>query len=136
MTTQEQNKAVVTEFIQAVFTKGDIDAFDRYVSSDFVDHDPPFGGAMKDGAAMIRAGFPDWRSELHLLVAEEDVVVEHFTASGTHQGEILGVLPTGKTLQLKGINMFRLRGGKIAERWGRIDELGFMAQLGVVDVPA
>ncbi len=81
---------------------------------------------------MMREAFPDWHSELHELVAEGDIVVERFTASGTQQGELMGVPPTGKTVSLPGINIFRLRDGLVVERWGRLDELGFLRQLGVV----
>jgi predicted ester cyclase len=81
---------------------------------------------------MMRAGFPDWRSDVHVLVAEGDLVVEHFTASGTHRGEILGAAPTNRKVTVPGINIFRVRHGKIVERWGILDVLGFLTQLGLV----
>jgi predicted ester cyclase len=81
---------------------------------------------------MIRDAFPDWHSDLDALYAEDDIVVERFTASGTHTGEIFG-LPASKTVcSLGGINIFRVHDGKIVERWGRVDELGMLRQLGVV----
>jgi len=136
MSTVEQNKAIVTDFIQSLFTKGDLDAVERHLAEDFVDHDPPFGGdagrqAFREIGRSIRTAFPDWRSDTHLLVGEGDVVVEHFTASGTHRGELFGAAPTGRTVSLPGINIWRIRGGRIAERWGRLDELGFLGQLGL-----
>ena len=79
---------------------------------------------MRAAGAMMRAAFPDWHSELHALVAEGDIVVERFTATGTQQGEVMGVAPTGRAVSLPGINIFRLRDGRIVERWGRLDELG------------
>ena len=135
-TATDANKVIVRDFIDALFTQGDLTAVDRYLGQGFVDHDPPFGGpggaeGIRAAGAMMRAGCPDWHSELHSLVAEDDIVVERFTASGTHQGEIRGVAPTGQTLELKGINIFRIRDGKIVERWGRLDELGFFRQLGL-----
>ena len=140
MTTTEQNKTVVAEFIQAVFTKGDLSAVDHYLAEDFVAHDPPMAGlsgdaaGFRDAAASIRAAFPDWRSEV--LVAEGDYVVERFTASGTHRGEFMGAAPTHRAVAMPGINVFRLRDGKIVERWGNVDVLGFLAQLGVIPAPA
>ena len=62
--------------------------------------------------SMFRAAFPDWHSELHALIAEDDIVVERFTASGTQQGELMGVAPTGKHIELPGINIFRVRDGE------------------------
>jgi steroid delta-isomerase-like uncharacterized protein len=141
MTSTEENKIIVSDFIGSLFTKGDLTAVDDYLADDFVNHDPPFGASadregMRSAGAMFRAVFPDWRSDLHLLVAESDVVVEMFTASGTHTGaEIMGVAPSGRTVTLPGINIFRLRDGRIVERWGRLDDLGLLRQLGVIQYP-
>ncbi|MFF3308684.1 ester cyclase [Streptomyces sp. NPDC002952] len=136
----EQNKKTVTDFIEALFTKGDLGAVDVWLAEDFVDHDPPFGGpadreGMRAAGAMFRAAFPDWHSDTGLLIGEGDLVVEQFTASGTQRGEILGVAPTGRTLSLRGINIFRLRDGRVVERWGRLDELGLLRGLGLVRAP-
>jgi steroid delta-isomerase-like uncharacterized protein len=132
----EDNKLVVKRFIDALFTEGDLGAIDEYLADDFVNHDPPIGlpadaEGMRTAGSIFRAAFPDWHSELHGLVAEGDLVVERFTASGTHRGELMGVAPTGKLIELKGINIFRVRDGRIIERWGRLDELGLFHQLGV-----
>ncbi|MDQ3896748.1 MAG: ester cyclase [Actinomycetota bacterium] len=132
----EDNKRVVTEFIDGLFSQGDLGAVDRYLSEDFLNHDPPFGAGtdregMRAAGAMFRTAFADWHSDLHLLIAEDDVVAEHFTAHGTHTGEVMGMPPTGRTVSLRGINIFRLRDGVITERWGRLDDLGFLQQLGV-----
>lgn len=137
MTKSDANKKVVSEFIDALFSRGHLNAVDTYLSDDFVNHDPPFGvtadrEGMRSAAAMFRAAFPDWHSELHLLIAEGDLVAEHFTAEGTHRGEVMGVAPTGRPVSLRGINIFRIRDGRITERWGRVDDLGFLQQLGVV----
>lgn len=136
MTDTDANKKIITEFIQRLFSQGDLAAVDDYLSNDFVNHDPPFGASadregMRWASAGIRAAFPDWHSDLHLLIAEDDLVAEVFTASGTHRGEMMGVAPTGRELSLQGINVFRVRDGRITERWGRLDDLGFLQQLGV-----
>jgi len=135
-TSVEQNKEIVRSLIDGLFTKGDLSAVDTYLATDFVNHDPPLGAApdrdgMRSIAATIRAAFPDWHSELHMLVGEGDIVVERFTASGTHQGELMGAAPTGKNVSLKGINIFRLRDGRVVEWWSRLDELGLFRQLGL-----
>jgi steroid delta-isomerase-like uncharacterized protein len=137
MTQTEQNKATVRDFIDGLFTKGDLGAVDTYLAEDFINHDPPFGVSadregMRAAGAMTRAACPDWHSDLHQLVAEDDLVVERFTAGGTQRGELMGVAPTDRTVSLPGINIFRVRDGLIVERWGRLDELGLLRQLGVV----
>lgn len=140
MDTISQNKNIVTSFIDALFTKGDLGAVDEYLAGDYVDHDPPMGfpggrEGMRAAAAAFRAAFPDWHSDIGFYVEEGDLVVENFTASGTQQGEIFGVPPSGRTVSLPGINIWRVRDGRIVERWGRLDELGLLRQLGLVNLP-
>jgi steroid delta-isomerase-like uncharacterized protein len=131
-----RNKHLVESFIQELFTKGDLTAIDRYLSPDFVNHDPPLPGApegaegMRQAAEVMRAAVPDWRSETDHLVAEGDLVVEHFHAHGTRAGELMGVPADGSTLVLRGMHIFRIAGDKIVERWGRLDDLGLQQQLG------
>ncbi len=139
MTTDDTtaNKQLVADFIQDLFTTGDLDAVDRYLDPAMINHDPPFPGApdgpegMRTAARMFREALPDWHSEVEELVAEGDLVVERFTASGTHRGELMGVPGTGKILVLQGMQMFRVRDNLIVERWGRLDELGLLRQLGL-----
>jgi len=87
---------------------------------------------MRAVAAMFRAAFPDWQSDMEFLVGEGDLVVEVFTARGTQQGEIFGAPASGRGAHLPGINVWRVRQGRIMERWGRVDELGLLRQLGLV----
>jgi predicted ester cyclase len=135
MSTQD-NKAIIRSLIDGLFTEGDLGAVDAYLAPDFVMHDPPLGvtadrEGMRTAGELIRKAFPDWHSALHMLVAEDDIVVERFTASGTHQGELMGATPTGQTVFLKGINIFRVREGQVVEWWSRLDELGLIRQLGL-----
>jgi steroid delta-isomerase-like uncharacterized protein len=111
MTTIEQNKTIVREFIDELFTKGDLGAVDVFLAEDFVNHDPPFGATadregMRAAGAMFRAAFPDWHTDPGLLIGEGDLVVEQFTASGTQRGEIMGAPATGRTVTLNGINVW------------------------------
>jgi predicted ester cyclase len=140
MTSQEtRNKQLVDAFIQELFTKGDLEAVDRYVHPDCLVHDPPVPDApsgaesLRRAAALFREALPDWHSDLLQLVAEGDLVVERFRASGTHTGApLMGVAPTGRTLVIDGINIFRIEDDRIVERWGRLDDLGLLRSLGLV----
>jgi predicted ester cyclase len=85
---------------------------------------------MRQAADVIRAAVPDWRSDTEHLIAEGDLVVEHFHAYGTRTGELLGTPADGSTLTLRGMHIFRIAGDKIVERWGRLDDLGLQQQLG------
>lgn len=130
------NTSVVAAFIDELFTGGDPSAVERHLDPAFVDHNPPFGGpggaqGLREAAAMMRAGCPDWHSDRLHMVAEGELVTEHFLACGTHSVEFFGVAATGNVLHLGGINLFRVRAGRIVERWGCLDELGFLRQLGL-----
>ena len=87
---------------------------------------------MRQAAGMFRQAMPDWHSDVEELIGEGDLVVERFTASGTHRGELMGVEPTGKVIVLRGIQIFRIEGDKIVERWGRLDEVGLLRQLRLI----
>jgi predicted ester cyclase len=110
---------------------------DRYLAPEFVNHDPfpgfaPDREGLRQTAQVFRQAFPDWHAGQEAHIAEGDLVAERFTARGTHQGELLGVAPTGREVVLAGINIFRVQDGKLVERWGRTDDLGFLQQLGIV----
>jgi steroid delta-isomerase-like uncharacterized protein len=141
MTTTTHNKQLVEEFISALFTDGDLTAVDRYLDPDCIDHDPPLLGApdgpegLRQVAALFRQAFPDWRSDVEHMIAEGDLVAEHFVAHGTHRGSVMGESPTGHDVVLRGVNIFRITDGKIVERWGRLDDLGLLQQLGLAQRP-
>ena len=139
--TSTRNKQIVEEFITALFTDGDLTAVDRYLDPDFINHDPPLPGApdgpdgMRQAAELFRKAFPDWRSDVQHMIAEDDLVAEHFIAHGTHRGSVMGETPTGHDVVLRGVNIFRIADGKIVERWGRLNDLGLLQQLWLVQRP-
>jgi len=140
--TSTRNKQIVEEFITALFTDRDQTAVDRYLDPDFINHDPPLPGApdgpdgMRQAAELFRHAFPDWRSDVQHMIAEDDLVAEHFVAHGTHHGSVMGETPTGHDVVLRGVNIFRIAQDKIVERWGRLDDLGLLQQLGLAQRPS
>jgi predicted ester cyclase len=136
------NKQIVAEFITALFTNGDLTAVDRYLDPQFINHDPPLTNSpdgpegVRQAAELFRRAFPDWRSDAEHMIAEDDLVVEHFVAHGTHRGSVMGETPMGQDVALRGIHIFRIANGKIVERWGRLDDLGLLQQLGLAPAPA
>jgi predicted ester cyclase len=89
----------------------------------------------KQEAANVRSGFPDLESTIEDLIAERDKVVAHWRAQGTHRGEYMGISATGNRVDFRGISIYRIEGGKIAESWSISDLLGMMQQLGAVGGP-
>jgi predicted ester cyclase len=125
----EENKAVVRREQEELWNHtGNLDAAEEIFAPDYVE-------AAKQEAADFRRGFPDVRSTIEDLVAEGDKVAARWMARATHQGEYMGIPPTGKEVEFTGISVYRIEGGKIAESWTVEDEFGLMRQIGAVPEP-
>jgi steroid delta-isomerase-like uncharacterized protein len=88
---------------------------------------------LKEVFRRLHAAYPDLHIEIRDLIAEGDKVVDRNTVTGTHQGEYMGLGPTGKSVTYDEIFVFRFVDGRIAETWGVVDVLSQMRQLGVFD---
>lgn len=86
-----------------------------------------------DGVVTMMAAFPRAFSDLHydfdLLFAQDDLVVERYTASGTHDGALQDLPATGREATWTGINIFRIECGRIVEIWSEVDALSRRQQL-------
>lgn len=137
-TTTEQNKRIVRRLPEEVANQDNVDALDEIFAEDFLDH-TPLGemdrGATKEQFEQLLAAFPDRTVTVENLLAERDTVVIRVTWNATHEGEYLGIEPTGREVEFSVMEFHRLDDGKIAERWIQPDQLGLMEQLGVVEPP-
>jgi steroid delta-isomerase-like uncharacterized protein len=137
----EENKAVVRRFIEEVWNNGNLDAIDELISEDHVDHDPANAGSpggregVRAFVQMYRTAYPDTHIEFGEMVAEGDLVAGSWTATGTHQGELMGMPPTGRSIHVTGMGMDRVRNGQIVESWANYDSLGMLQQLGAIPAP-
>jgi steroid delta-isomerase-like uncharacterized protein len=135
----EESKTVVRQWFQA-FNDRDLAAEEAARSADFAAHVPGAPAPM-DGAswqaflATFVAGFPDFRLVVEDLVAEGDRVAARWIFQGTHQGEFLGIPPTGKPVSMSAIEVNRVADGKVAEHWVALDQLGLLQQLGAIPAP-
>jgi predicted ester cyclase len=140
-TAQEtSNKATFSRFQDAVST-GDAEVIsktiDELVEPDVLIHMPlPIQAtgpqALKQVWAMLLRGLPDLHVAVEDVIAEGDKVVSRNTVTGTHQGEYMGLPPTGKSVTYNEIFIGRLANGRIAEIWGVVDVFSQMKQLGVI----
>ncbi len=135
-----ENKTIAQRFNEDVWGKGDEAALEELLDSDFVDHDAlpgqsPDREGHKQILAAFRSAFPDLHVTTEDMVAEGDKVVTRWTAHGTHQGELLGIAPTGREVRIKGIDVLRIAEGRIVERWAQFNDLEVMQQLGAVPEP-
>ena len=136
MSTQN-NKAIVSRFVEEFKNKANHAIVDELLADNFVHHfkDPrlPAGReAMKLLGQMVVAAFPDVQATIEDLLADGDKVIERTTARGTHRGEFNGAPATGKSVTWTEIHIYRLADGKIAELWSEIDFLAIMMQLGAI----
>jgi steroid delta-isomerase-like uncharacterized protein len=112
---------------------GNMGILDELFSLDYVLNLPgrtPMG--LEETKAFYEAlysAFPNLRHEIHDQIAEGDKVVTRWTARGTHESELMGIRPTGKTAEFVGINIYRLDGGKLVESYVCWDMLGLVQQL-------
>jgi steroid delta-isomerase-like uncharacterized protein len=133
----EANKALVRRFAEEVWSKGNVDVAMDIFDPDYIRHDLRPGNPLpgpegqKRIATDFRAAFPDIRMQTDLIVAEGDMVVMRWTAEGTNTGSWGKISPTGKRASFSGVNIFRIRDGKVVELWNHRDDLGLMQQLGV-----
>jgi steroid delta-isomerase-like uncharacterized protein len=94
----------------------------------------PEPDSRNDNRGQQQALDPQWA--IHDAIAEDDLVVLRWSLTGTHRGGFLGIPPTGKTFVFRGIDMYRVQDGKIAEHWNVVDMLGFCQQVGGLPSPA
>lgn len=117
---------------------GDVDGFDAVLADDFVEHEETPGLAptregVKEFFRMYVAAFPDLRFELEDVIASGDKVVTRARATGTHEGEFMGMPATGKRVDVQLIDIIRFGDDGLAhEHWGVVDALTMMQQLGVI----
>ena len=135
MTTEEKNKDFIHAFNEDFWNKQNIAAFEKYYTADFILHNADGDLNCEQYKGLCQAyftAFPDLHITTDDLVAEGDKVVKVWTANSTHKGEFMGIPATGKRIVIKGIEVFRIADGKIAEVWASMDNLGMMQQLGVI----
>jgi steroid delta-isomerase-like uncharacterized protein len=133
----EQNKAVVDR-VNELLDGGDAELVDELFAKDFVEHNAmpgfePDRDGFKQLVTALHDAFPDFESEVHRQIAEDDVVVEHWTSTGTHEGELMGIPATGNTVTIEGIDILRIADGQVVERWTQMDSLGLLRQLGAIE---
>ncbi len=134
--------AVTMRRLYELLSTGDIEGFGDHVADDFVEHEETPGlEPSKDGVKqmfrMYRAAFPDLRMKAEDVLVSGDKAVARVRATGTHQGEFMGMPATGKSVDVQLIDIIRFGDDGLAhEHWGVFDALGMMQQLGAIPASA
>ena len=119
--------AVIKRLTEEVFLDGNLAPIEDLVSDDFVDHDPPPGiPPTKEGfrllAQAIVSSFSDRKAEFDEFIDTADGrVVENWAMTATHTGEAFGLPASGKSIRVRGVEIFRCEEGKVVEHWGAVD---------------
>jgi steroid delta-isomerase-like uncharacterized protein len=134
----EENKALARRWVEDLFNAGNLEVADEIIAQDHVHHDPtlpdipPGPEGQKQVVNLYRGAFTNAHISIEDQVAEGDRVVTRWTSSGTHQGELMGLAPTGNHVRITGITINRVSDGKIVESWTNYDALGMMQQIGAI----
>nr|WP_067059211.1 ester cyclase [Mucilaginibacter sp. L294] len=131
---KEANIEAQKKFGEAVNT-GNLEALKDVVAEGSVDHDPADGQVAGpqgyiDFFTELRTAFPDLKIEVKHLVADDENVSFAYEVTGTHNGNFMGITPTGKPIKARGMQISKFENGKMTERWGSSNELGILKQLG------
>jgi steroid delta-isomerase-like uncharacterized protein len=137
----EQHKTIIRRWVEGAWNAGNLALADELYAPDYTYHDPqapnlpPGPAGIKQLLGGYRAALPDIHMTIEDMIAEGDTVVWRWTARGTHQGDLMGIAPTGKTATVTGIVISRFANGKWAKDHINWDTLGMLQQLGVVPTP-
>jgi steroid delta-isomerase-like uncharacterized protein len=132
------NHADTMRGLYAALNAGDLDGFSARLAADFVEHEETPGLApTKEGVLeffrMYRAAFPDLHMEPQDVFTSGDRAVARVRATGTQQGEFMGMPPSGKSVDVELIDIIRFDDdGLASEHWGVVDLMTMMQQLGAI----
>jgi steroid delta-isomerase-like uncharacterized protein len=135
----EGSKEVARRYYETVLNDGDVGALDDLAVADYEEHDPLPGqgtgrAGLEDRVRMLRSAFAP-HFTIEDMIAEGDRVVVRWRNDGTHVGEFMGMPATGGTFSIAGVDIHRIRDGKLAEHWHVVDQLAMLQQLGFIPAP-
>jgi len=130
----EENKALVRRLVEEWQARHRPEVAREILADDFVDRTGPVEHGAKEAGigwfSYMWQAFPDFSVKIKLQIAEGDMVATLKTFSGTHQGEFMGIPPTGKHVAFDVFDMLRIRDGQVVEHWNVQDDAALMTQLG------
>lgn len=133
----EENKILARRMVEDCINKNNQAVADEIFADDFINHSPQFGitpdrAGLKQMIAGFHQGFRDYHLAIEDLIAEDDKVVLRVRNTGTHTGDLMGIPPTHKSMDLCSITILHIVDGKVKERWNFVNELELKRQLGLM----
>lgn len=134
----DEQEAIVRRSIDEVWNGGRLEVVDEILADDYVRHESTLPRVvrgrdeLKATVRLYRDAFPDLNVVIEDMVSTGDLVTTRWRASGTHRGELTGLSPTGRRAEVTGLNLARIRDGRIHEEWQEWNEAAMLRQLGVL----
>jgi steroid delta-isomerase-like uncharacterized protein len=134
------NKALIRRWL-ADFSQNNLAVIDELFDPNYTYFEPatPGGGTLdgfKHYMAALRQAYPDAQVTIQDQVAESDKVTTHFTVSGTHQGELMGIPASHRPVSFDVVAITQCDNGRFVKDWFMLDALGMLQQIGAVPAPA
>jgi steroid delta-isomerase-like uncharacterized protein len=141
VTTEGENVAIARVWHEEAINRRNPAALAQVLSPEVVHHAAGGYPEVMDEAGVTAmmgdflSAFPDLRYTFDLWIAQDDYVVERYTATGTQEGALGDLPPSGRRATWTGVNIFRIECGRIAEVWSEVDALSRHAQLAGAATP-
>lgn len=136
----EKNEQLVRRYVEEIYTKGNLDRIDEFLSPEYVNHtefqEVEGLDAVRQFVDAMHVALPDLTEVIHNQVSDGDYEVHRWTISGTHQGEWMGIPPTDNTIRFGGLTLARIKDGKIVEEWSYTNTLSLLTQMGALPADA
>ena len=134
----QANAQLIERYFEEVWNQGKVDVLDELLTSDYRNHSPglpdpqPGPDGLKPIVLMMRSGIPDLHYAIVDLVVAADRVAAYVHMTGTHTGSLFGIEPTGKSIDVRQMQIEWIRDGRICQHWRITEDLKMMRQLGVI----
>ena len=129
----KENKALVRRVVDS-WNRRDLEAFFNVLAPEYIEHLPTGDislAHLKKYAHTFFTAFPDIRITINDMVAEGDKVAVLVNWSATHQGEYMGIPPTGKKIDITVAMIIKVKAGKLVEFWN-VTDIRLAQQLGTI----
>jgi steroid delta-isomerase-like uncharacterized protein len=135
---EDTKVAIIRRYFAELFNQGQLQLVPELLHPQYVNHSPgsPDLPCGRDGVALVvqalRRGMPDLQYDIDEMVVGEDAVAVRATMTGTHNGDLFGMMPTGRRVEVKQMTFERFLDGRIIAHHRLTDELSLLRQLGVL----
>jgi predicted ester cyclase len=136
--TRAESEALLRRITEEIWNGRELSLVDELIAEGFVDHIdmPGLDGTGRDrylaSVKLMHTAFSDYHEHIELVVADDEHAVSYVRLTGTHDGDLMGLPPTGRAIDMRAMGILRFAGGQAVERWGIGDNLAQMQQLGLL----